>query len=292
MDFFDAHVHILPSKRLRGLTRWIKRMHPERQGEESIECEDILTGLRRVGVKYFFNLVYPLKPEETRELNRFNHELGKKIKNIIPFGSLHQDNEDKLSIVDEAIGTYGLLGLKFHSFVQYFDPYDKRMLKVYEKMTEINRPIIFHTGFHDLYKQRIPPENLKKLLGEFPQMTVVFAHMLYPNFALALELLEENEKLYFDITNVLGYLKKETSGHEDHKMRNAVFLFENIVNRFSKRIMFGSEYPIGTGSIEEVYGDIKYFEISAQARADIFFNTAYNFVKNFWPHYFDGEKNI
>jgi predicted TIM-barrel fold metal-dependent hydrolase len=118
-------------------------------------------------------------------------------------------------------------------------------------------------------------------------MTVVFAHMLYPNFALAVELLEENENLYFDITNVMGYLKKEAFDHENIEIEKTVPFFENTVNRFSNRIMFGSEHPIGTGSIEEVYDDIKYFDISAQAKADIFFNTAFNFVERFWPRHFD-----
>ena len=79
---------------------------------------------------------------------------------------------------------------------------------------------------------------------------------------------------------------------EDPEMRKTVYLFEKVVNRWSKRIMFGSEHPIGTGNIEEVYDDIKCFDISAEARADIFFNTAFNFVKIFWPHYFDEGRDF
>lgn len=53
-----------------------------------------------IGVDYLFNLVYPLRPGETDEVNRFNAELHRAHPWIIPFGGLHVEDEDKGAIVD------------------------------------------------------------------------------------------------------------------------------------------------------------------------------------------------
>ncbi|MBK5093713.1 MAG: hypothetical protein JJE48_09390, partial [Actinobacteria bacterium] len=73
-DKLDCHIHILPPARIRGLVRWIKKPFPEHPSCEDMTPEDILEDLRECGVGTVFNLVFPLKEEETESLNEFSRE--------------------------------------------------------------------------------------------------------------------------------------------------------------------------------------------------------------------------
>lgn len=74
--FIDSHVHILPEERLAALMRWILRLIPAHPVPESVTAEEILVDLKRQGVTHFFNLVYPLREEETDRLNSFPFRRG------------------------------------------------------------------------------------------------------------------------------------------------------------------------------------------------------------------------
>ncbi len=68
----DSHYHIMSQRRLWSLVRWIKGAVPDHPVPESVTKNDLLHTLARESVTHFFNLVYPLKEEETDPLNAFN----------------------------------------------------------------------------------------------------------------------------------------------------------------------------------------------------------------------------
>ncbi|MBI4639019.1 MAG: hypothetical protein HY727_21995 [Candidatus Rokubacteria bacterium] len=124
----DCHVHLLPPRRLQGLLKWMHSFYPEHPIPVDVTLERCIEDYRTIAADYVFNLVYPIFLPETSDLNRFNFELHQKHPWIIPFGSLHLEDEDKGAIVDRCLGEYGFLGFKFHPFIQRFDPLDPRML--------------------------------------------------------------------------------------------------------------------------------------------------------------------
>lgn len=129
----DAHAHIMTQQRLNGLSIWLGQVFPNHPlaGKPFTE-DDIITDLSRKGVTHIFNYVFPMNPSETEVLNLFNHHLRKKYSIIIPFGSLHIENEDKKDIVRRCITELDLFGFKLHPYVQGFSPEDEKLYPAYD----------------------------------------------------------------------------------------------------------------------------------------------------------------
>lgn len=212
----DCHVHLLPPRRLAGLMKWMHDFYPEHPIPTDVTLAQCLAHYDALGPDYIFNLVYPIRPGETDEINRFNFELHRAHPWIIPFGSLRADDPDKPAVVDRCLRDYGFLGLKFHPFIQRLDPLDPRMMPAYERLAAWGRPCVFHTGFEDFYGKSLPTEVMEEVARAFPRMPVVFAHSLFPKF--------EEERLLLD-----------------------------GVGPHSERIMFGTDHPSGMGTLEDIY---------------------------------------
>ena len=162
----DAHIHIFPTYRNAAAVRWLNKLIPRAKVDESISETEIVETLESLGISYFFNYVYPLRPGEARSLNEFNCQLSERVKNAICFGSVHPGNKDRKEIVEEAILDFDLIGLKLHPFVQGFDILDERMDTVYETMERLKCPIVFHTGFDGFYGARMRPEAMDTMLQD------------------------------------------------------------------------------------------------------------------------------
>jgi hypothetical protein len=283
--FIDSHVHIFPQDRLGGLMRWILRLVPEHPVPGSVTAETILHEMRREGITHFFNLVYPLKEEETAPLNAFNGRFCSKIPGAIPFASMHQDTADKAKVAEEAFAAYPFVGFKFHPFVQGFDPWDKRMDPLYAFLEEAQRPVILHTGFDDYYGKSMPVEELEGLLKRHPKLPVVFAHMGFPKVEAVFSLLEEYPELYLDATLVLPYTRPGCENFfaslpEGHRFMDILI---DGLERHAGRVMYGSDHPVGMGGLSDIYKDLKGFPVSEEVKRAMRADTPKAFVSRFVP---------
>lgn len=100
----DCHVHLLPARRLQGLMKWMHRFYPEHPVPMDVTLGECLAHYDALPVDYVFNLVYPLRHDETEDINRFNVELHRRHPWVIPFGGLHVEDADKGAIVDRCLG--------------------------------------------------------------------------------------------------------------------------------------------------------------------------------------------
>ncbi|MBI3015388.1 MAG: amidohydrolase family protein, partial [Candidatus Tectomicrobia bacterium] len=240
----DAHVHLLPPKRQAGLIQWIHRFFPHHPIPETVTQDECIADYEKLGADYIFNLVYPILPEETEELIDFNADLRLRYPWIVPWGSLHVENPDKRKIVERCIVQEDFLGLKFHPFIQRFDPLDPRMFDVYERLQELGRPVIFHTGYEEFYGHSLPME---ELIENFPRMPVVFAHSLFPDFHKAWRILDRYDHVWMDMTNNFSALWDERYRFAAPTEAKAKLL-DGLATR-SDRVMFGSEHPAGLGTL-------------------------------------------
>jgi len=297
----DAHVHIFPPYRSAGAVRWLKRSIPWAEVNESISETEIIETLDSLDISYFFNYVYPLRPGESRSLNEFNCQLSERVRNVISFGSVHPGNKDRKEIVEEAILDFGLIGLKFHPFVQGFDILDERMDTVYETMERLNRPIVFHTGFDRFYGARMSPEAMDTLLTRHPELVVVIAHMFYPDIEGAFRLLKKHENVYLDGTNIFSDYRESVDGEnvfegrlvrDGDREQYAVYFHHSLkeLEEFSHRIMFGSDYPVAMNDPGRIYDTVLVLDIPAKSVENILERTAMNFVERFRPGFFPLEK--
>jgi len=278
----DSHVHILPPRRLSALLRWIIRANPAHPVPADITAEMILSDLRAQGVTHFFNFAYPLDLAETGPINDFNIAFCAGTPGAIPFGSLHPDDENKPEIAQRLFNR-GCVGIKFHPFVQKFDPWDKRMEPLYDFLEEAQRPVLFHTGFEAFYRMQMPAAKLEALIRKHPRMPTVFVHMMFPEIERAYRLLEEFPMLFLDATNVFAVFRPEykpmleTFGYGSG-LRDV--LFEGLCN-YKGRIMFGSDHPAGMGSLEQIYMDMQNFGLPPEAINSLTVDAPMTFVKSF-----------
>lgn len=281
----DAHVHLLPTKRLAGLLRWMHRFAPWHPIPLDVTLEDCIRHYEKLGVDYLFNFAYPIDPEETDGLMEFNRDLGRRFPWIIPFGSLHPANPDKAGIVDRCIREYGFLGFKFHSFIQKFDPLDPRMQETYQRIHELGRPCVFHTGFEEWYGLSLPVSTMEEVARNFPKMTVVFAHSLFPYFADAWRIMERYDNVWVEMTNVFGslYDPRYRLGEYAEEKRT---LLEGL-KMWSSRVMFGTDHPAGMGTLEEIYQTLDAIGLPETTREDLIGRTAERFIRRFRPAFFE-----
>jgi len=291
--FIDSHVHILPEERLGGLMRWILRLIPAHPVPESVTARDILDDLRREGVTHFFNLVYPLREEETDSLNDFNGRLCSRIPGAIPFASMHQDTADKAKVAEKALTSFPFVGFKFHPFVQGFDPWDKRMDPLYAFLQEAGKPVIVHTGFEDYYGRPMPVAELEGMLKRYPRLPFVLAHMAFPKVETAFSLLEEYSELYLDATLVLPYLRPECEPYLA-SLPGGLGIIDRLIEGIEKhtgRVLYGSDHPAGMGGLSDIYRDLRDLPVSDFVKKSIRVDAPKAFVSRFDPG-FDWRTNL
>jgi predicted TIM-barrel fold metal-dependent hydrolase len=292
----DSHIHIFPPKRMKRAIQWIKRFIPSLPFDHTLTEDEILSHLEEAGISLFFNYVYPLSPAETRKLNRFNYALSKRVSKAICFGSLHPGNDQKPKIVYEALFDFGLMGLKFHPFVQRFSILDRRMDEVYQIIEKLNRPVVFHTGFDRFYGAQMRPDEMEIILRRHPDLVVVIAHMFYPHIGEAFRLLKKYKNVYLDGANIFSDYREPLNGEnifegslvrKGGKRCHHIYFHHSLrdLERYSHRIMFGSDYPVAMNDPFKIYAAVRRLGISSSAKKNILEGTARNFILRFKPDF-------
>jgi len=283
---WDSHVHMLPAHRTRGLVRWIRKTFPEHTSHEEMAEEDVMEDLRACGVEVMFNFVFPLEPDETDILNEFNRDLAARREGVVPFGSLHLETPDKEGVAERCICEMGLAGMKLHPYAQGFEVFSHDFEPMYRKLNELKKPFVVHTGFDVFYRKTQDVDHLRTMLERYPDMPVVLVHAFFPNFHLAVEMLERYPQVYADLTNVISAVRyylddpgiSWSDRPEPEDMAANLGAFDELIERFSDRMMFGTDHPAGMGSPEQIYRDLDSFKFAPEVRESLLCGTARRFL--------------
>jgi predicted TIM-barrel fold metal-dependent hydrolase len=285
-EIIDSHIHILPARRSASLVRWIRRSFPSHPSREDMSPEEIIADIQACGTCKAFNFVFPLKEEETEDLNLFSRDIARRFEMLVPFGSMHINTPRKSEVVERCIGEYGLAGIKLHPYAQGFEAFSPEFEPMYQKLDELRRPFFVHTGFDAFYGMTQDLDYLRRILDSYPGMPVVLVHSLFPRFALAYSLLAEYPHAYVDMTNVPGTIglyaelpdavrdNMDAFGDEPVELDE----FHAILTDFSDRVMFGTDHPAGMGSPEEIYRDLDSLDLDESVREDLLHNSAERFL--------------
>ena len=260
----DIHVHLYPPARLGGLMRWIHRGIPGHPVPTDITVDGIVDDLRKAGVKRFFSAVFPLTPGEAVELNRFNASLARDIPEMIPLGTVHQDDADPVAVVHEALRTHGLKGIKLHPVMMRMAPGDPRFAPVYALLEEAGLPLLVHTGFEEGPGRVADKDGWESLFRSYPRLPFLLAHAFFPDLPYAFSLLPRFGNVFLDLTNVPGMvlwkegplpfgISRPLWGKEE---------FLAAVEEHSGRVFFGSDHPAGMGTMEEILGQVETLGLS------------------------------
>jgi predicted TIM-barrel fold metal-dependent hydrolase len=161
---------------------------------------------------------------------------------LIGFGSV-DPWKGKLAI-DEArrcVEELGLKGFKFHPPIQAFEPCDPRFSPLFETITRLGVPCVFHTGMSGIgagtpggsgirlrYGQ---PMLLDDLAVEFPELVIIGAHPSWPWQEEMLAIARHKSNVYLDMS---GWAPKYFPPS----------LVQQANSLLQDKCLFGSDFPV------------------------------------------------
>lgn len=158
---------------------------------------------------------------------------------IVGFASVDPRSPTAIAELDDAIANLGLQGLKLAPVYQHFVPDDRAYWPLYERVQELDVPIMWHQGTSFMVPEgpleAAPPHRLDVIARSFPQIKMVIAHFGYPWPREVVAMLRRHPNLYTDISVLAD---------------RPWFLYNALVDALEygaqDKILLGSDYPAFT----------------------------------------------
>jgi predicted TIM-barrel fold metal-dependent hydrolase len=142
--------------------------------------------------------------------------------------------------MERSISELGMSGAKFHPGIQAFYPNDTRFYPLYEKITSLGVPALFHTGTNGLgagapggmgiKMDYTRPIYMDFVAADFPELTNIGAHPAWHWHEEMLAIIGHKSNVFMDLSGWLPrYIPKQ--------------IMDEARTRLQDRIMFGSDYP-------------------------------------------------
>lgn len=224
---YDFHAHIYPEKIAARAVEGVSNFYQLPMAADGT-AETLLKLGKPAGITNYIVHSVATGAKQVESVNDFIAcEMRKYPKELIGFGTLHPDYPDLLQEL-ERMERLGLRGLKLHPDSQRFYVDDERMYPVYDYL-QGRLPLLLHCG--DYRFDYDHPRRVRKLLEDFPKLTVIAAHFGgWSVFDLAVEyLLDMN--CYLDCSSSIMFLGRRRA-------------LELIRLYGAERMLFGSDYPM------------------------------------------------
>jgi predicted TIM-barrel fold metal-dependent hydrolase len=248
----DPHVHLLPPERTAGLMRWLHRGLPGVGIPVDITAEQALGDLRAAGGRQVVNLLFPLQAGEAEELHRFGAALSAREPGVVPIGGVHRDDGDREAVVRAAIEEHGMRGLKLHPMVQRFSPGDPALAPAIAALAGYALPLYVHTGFDEWYGWGYDLDELERIAERYPEIPLVLCHCAFPRLEWAAGMARRHPQVWLDTTNVFASIELAPPGARAKLLEK----LEDLFAAAPERIFFGTDYPAGMGSLQELHGQV------------------------------------
>lgn len=174
---------------------------------------------------------------------------------IFGYAAIHADFDDIEGEIERII-SLGYKGLKIHPEFQNFPIDYKGAYEIYEA-AEGRLPILFHMG--DENSDYSSPAKLKRILSDFPKLTVIGAHFGgYHVWDEALKLLADTD-IYMDTSSSLAFITPE-------------YARELIYAHGVEHFLFGTDYPMW--SFEPEFERFNRIQLTDEEREMIFHKNA------------------
>ncbi|MEM7828056.1 MAG: amidohydrolase family protein [Candidatus Aenigmatarchaeota archaeon] len=162
---------------------------------------------------------------------------------------------------------FGSRGVKLHPVHQSFYPNDRLLYPLYEKLEELELPLLVHTGssiFHGAKARFGNPLYLDEVAADFPQLNIVLAHGGRGYFYREAEYLAESHENVFI----------EVSGLPPFKLTE----YFPSISRNHQKFIFASDWP-GIKDLKKNISDIKALPLDENALENILFRNAAKLLK-------------
>ncbi|SEW23134.1 amidohydrolase family protein [Natrinema salifodinae] len=268
----DAHTHLLPER----LTAAIRRSLGDEAGWEfshPTARRELEAVLRSAGVAAYVALPYAHKAGLASELNAWLLDRAAESDRLVPFATVHPDDEDVAGVVREAFEG-GARGLKIHCPVQECRPAESRLEPALEVAADYDRPITYHGGTAPMFEDSpyVGADAFAELLDSYPELRVCCAHMGTYETEAFLEFAREYENVYLDTTFAMSTAAEETMGFDPSSIAD-----ETLVE-LSDSIMYGSDFPNIPYPYREERAELLARDLPRETARDLFYRTAVEYL--------------
>lgn len=192
--------------------------------------EDLAKRTADAGLDRFVVHTAATAPDQVIPANNWAIDLAGRFEAAVPFGSVHPGFADWEAQMDR-LEAHGIRGIKLHPEFQQFWLDDPALGPIFEAARG-RFTLMVHVGDRPRPQDNPScPYKLKRVLDDFPGLTVIAAHMGgYLHWKYALDGLIGSDA-YIDTSSTLPYIDDAT-------------LAEIIRRHPRERILFGSDYPL------------------------------------------------
>ena len=124
---------------------------------------------------------------------------------LIPFMSLHPEQEDLDDEYDRAVGDLGCRGIKLALSYQNVDPVGEAAFGLFDRLEEDGLPVVFHQGASIASDARLVnshPLAMDDVAMAFPRLKMVLAHMAHPWFEDCVTVVRKHPNVWTDVSGV------------------------------------------------------------------------------------------
>lgn len=163
---------------------------------------------------------------------------------LIPFASV-APSRGAMGVAEarRLVGEHGVRGFKFHPNLQGFYPNDREAYPLYEAITELGVPALFHSGQSGIGAglrggggirlKYSNPIHLDDVAADFPDLQIIIAHPSFPWQDEALAVAVHKPNVWLDLSGWSPkYFPPQLVRHANTLLRD--------------RVLFGSDYPFIT----------------------------------------------
>lgn len=218
----------------------------------------LLASMERANVAVSLLLPVATKPENVDPANQKTMEVVRQHEGkLLSFSAFHPDLADIPGTLAR-LKAEGYKGVKLHSRRQKFDPLSPKLYKVYEQLQRYGMIVLFDTYNHPpgltapkdvlfSHETSTTPMKLARINDDFPQMTIIAAHM---GGLMRYDEVEQHllgRDLYIDTSFAIFYGDREQ-------------IIRILRGHRQDRLLFGSDTPAKTQ--EESIQQILSFDLS------------------------------
>ncbi len=255
----DSHCHIYPDKIADKAVEAIGQFYNLSMYYDGRYSTLINFG-SKIGVKHYVVFAVATTPAQVHSINTYIADAVKESDGLLTgLGTLHPDSNAIEADIEEII-SLGLKGVKMHPDFQKFCIDDKKCYKIYEICQRNNLPVLLHTG--DNRYDYSNPERMKKVLDDFPNLTVIGAHFGgWSCWKEAAETLSNYKNFYVDCSSSFDWLSADES--------------RDIVRMYgADRVLFATDFPMW--SHEKEYSKFMEMKLNDEENERILYKNAVN----------------
>ena len=257
----DAHTHFFPFRMSRAVWRFFEERNwpmPHQKPPEALARD-----LAAAGVSHYTLLNYVKREGQAAALNAWTAEFAAAHPEALPFGTVHALDPDPLATVEPYLDRF--LGVKIQPLVCEFGVDDPRLEPVLARLCALDKILLAHAGTAPYPNAWVGLERLERALARFPELRVIVAHMGAYEVERAFALLVRYPRVCLDTAMIFT--------RTDLFPRDPAPSPESI-ERYSNRILFGSDYPNIPYPYAEAVASIVRLPVSPEAKRRILYDNA------------------